>query len=279
MKISHEQVIIATLLIAFAVLTCGSVSTAAEDTTIDDVLSRGKVRVGIALDEPPAGFMDDKGNPAGYQFMIARDLADAMGVELEIVNVPGGAARIPFLKTGKVDYIISCFTRTLERALSVDFSIPYWKDGIALIVREGSDIQSCADLKGKKAGALRGTTCAECLEALAKGADIRLYEYSSDVYLALRQGKVDAIAEGMSRALYYRKTGEEKVEVRFPLLLVEDLCIGVKKGNYELLNWVNVFLYELEKSGKNAEYFEEFFGKKPEPLNIPWVELSRLGRE
>jgi polar amino acid transport system substrate-binding protein len=273
MKFNYKhrlKMIVMIIFLVTTVMIVGAISSANADESIDKIISRGKILVGMSLDEPPIAYLDEKGEPAGYQIEIAKDLANAMKVKLEIVEMPG-PSRVPFLQTDKVDLVISCFTKTLERALVVDFSIPYYKTGIVLIVPEGSNIQSVSDLKGKKAGALRGTTGAEALEKMAPEAEVLLFEYGSDLYLAFRQGKVDVIADDLVRAQYYKKTGQEKLDVRMPFLVEEDICIGVKKGNQNLLNWVNLFLYDLHVIGKNAEYYKKYLGAEPPTFVIPWT--------
>jgi len=272
--IYKQKMVVISFMLAFIIITVGVVGIANAQGAIDKIISRGKILIGMSLDEPPIAFLNEKGEPSGYQVEIANDLANAMKVKLEVVEMPG-PSRVPFLQTNKVDLVISCFTRTLERALVVDFSIPYYKTGIVLIVPEGSKIQSVADLvEGVKAGALRGTTGAIALEKMAKGATLLVFEFASDLYLALRQGKVDVIADDLVKAQYYKKMGQEKIEVRLPFLLVEDICIGVKKGNQDLLNWVDLFLYELHVSGKNAEYYKKYLGAEPPAFLIPWTVLQ-----
>jgi len=265
-----QKLVVISFILVLIIMTVGIVGIVNAQSVIDEIISRGKILVGMACDEPPISFLDEKGKPSGYQVEIAKDLANTMGVKLEIVEL-SQASRVPFLNSDKVDIVISNFTRTLERALVVDFSIPYYKTGIVLIVPEGSKIKSVADLLGLNVGAVRGTTGAKALEEMAKEANILTFEFGSDLYLALKQGKVDAIADDMVMAQYYKKTNGEKLEVCFPFLLEENICIGVKKGKQDLLNWVDLYIYNLHISGKNAEYYKKYLGEEPPKFIIPWT--------
>ena len=59
----------------------------------------------------------------GFDVDIAREIADKMGLKLEIVQV-GSPDRIPFVSTGKIDMVLGAMTWTPERAKVIDFTVP-----------------------------------------------------------------------------------------------------------------------------------------------------------
>ena len=123
----------------------------AEAQSIDDVLGKKKLQVGILVDLPPFGVVNAKGGYEGYDVDVATLMAKYLGVELELVPVTG-PNRIPYLLTSKVDVLVAIFGITPERARQVQFSIPYSSIDIVLMAPKDVKIASAADLKPLKVG-------------------------------------------------------------------------------------------------------------------------------
>ena len=92
--------------------------------TVDEIVSRGTINIGVLIDLPPYGLLNDKQEPDGYDIEVARLLGKYMGVKVNLVQVTA-SNRLPFLVTNKVDLIVATFGITPERAKQVMFSIPY----------------------------------------------------------------------------------------------------------------------------------------------------------
>src|SRR5690606_11897259 len=104
-------------------LTTGAVVDVTAET-VDDLKKAGNVRIGVLVDYPPYGFTNEQGQPDGFDVDIAKLLAEAMGVKLDLVPVLG-PNRVPYLSSNQVDIIVASLTITPERAERVDFSDPY----------------------------------------------------------------------------------------------------------------------------------------------------------
>src|SRR6266545_3888334 len=103
------------------------------------------LRVGMELGYPPFEMRNEKGEAQGVSVDLARALAESLGRPLDIQNLPFDGL-IPALKTGKIDLILSSMTATEERARVIDFSDPYLKTGLCLLVGAKSDAKTIADL-------------------------------------------------------------------------------------------------------------------------------------
>lgn len=95
----------------------------------------GVLRLGTAAITEPFSFIDGSQKVVGFDIELALLVAQKLGKKLEIVNMDFGGM-IPALMAGKVDMIAACITVTEERAKKVLFSEPYYKGGIAALVRE-----------------------------------------------------------------------------------------------------------------------------------------------
>jgi hydroxyproline transporter system substrate-binding protein len=251
----------------------------AQADLLDKIISKGKLRCGVMLDVPPVGMRDAQNNPIGYDVEFAKDMAEALGVELVIVETPA-PDRIPAILSGRVDIGVASATNSLERAKSVGFSIPYqiWNVGVA-VVSSNEDIKAYEDLIGKKIGTVRGTTSeAEFLKDFKawkkKGTTHISYGSNAEQFLALQQGKVDCIIE--STAIFgefIKGAGKGKIKIAcsvdsFP---ADWTGLMVKRNEQGFLNWVNLFVWHQWKNGKTDELYKKWFGFPAPIMDYPGV--------
>lgn len=100
------------------------VATHASATSVDEIVKRGTVKIGVLSGVPIYGTVDEKGNPAGYDIDVARLLSTYLGVKAELVPLTP-PARIPALQAGKIDFLVATLAATPERAKAVMFTAPY----------------------------------------------------------------------------------------------------------------------------------------------------------
>lgn len=209
-----------------------------------------KLVVGMELAYPPFEMRDERGEPAGVSVDLARALGEHLGAPVEIQNLPFDGL-IPALKTGRIDLIISSMTATEERARSIDFSEPYLKTGLCLLVRAGSDIQGIADADraGRTIAVKKGTTGHLYAARQLHSARPLVLDKESACVLEVTQGKADAfIYDQMSTLAHWQRNRESTRAVLAPFQQ-ETWAIGIRKGNDELRGKVNAFLAEFGESG------------------------------
>ncbi len=265
-------VVAATLCAGALALSAGQ----AKADKLDDILSSGKLRCGVMLDFPPAGFRDQRNEPAGYDVEYCQDMAAALGVEAEIVETPS-PQRIPALVANRVDVGIASTTATLERAKTVAFSIPYMVYKHVVLVRDDSDIESFDDLPGHPVATVRGTTpeleYLEHCETWAEGCDYESYGSDSEQTLALRQGKADAVftTSAYAATLVASPQGEG-LEICCNVPGFTDWTgIIVNRNETAFLNWVNLFIWRQVESGRYAELYRKWVND-----NVPTLALDNV---
>jgi polar amino acid transport system substrate-binding protein len=236
--------------------------TVAADSALKHVLAAGTVKVATCLTFTPFGFTNEKGQPDGYDVDIAKELAEDMGVELEIVDTTS-SNRIPNLQTNKVDVVFCNFTRTLERAKEIAFTDPYVVATQALLVRSGSGITSLESMKGRAVAVVKGSTNADVLRE--RGVDVKAAEFDSSqaAVLAVKQGQADAMIEDSNYLQYQAKLNPGLEVVTSNLVPLEYNAFGVKQGDQVWLDYLNQFLFQLNTSGKNHELYRKWFGADP----------------
>ena len=132
---------IGTMIIAFTPLDL------AAESTLDTVLKRGKVIVGVSSEAPPFGFIDEKGELVGFDIDIAKIIANKMFGEdgrIEFLK-QGFAARWANANSGKIDFGIQITTVHSQRPTKVAFTRSYVDSGIVLVSKKGSGIKKIAD--------------------------------------------------------------------------------------------------------------------------------------
>lgn len=173
--------------------------TAAEgDTSLEYVMNKGELILGLDETFPPMGYRDEAGNIVGFDIDLATELCKRLGVTLKLQPISWSAKEME-LNEKKIDCIWNGMSVDAERAENMNLSKPYIANKQIIIVAEGSDIKTKADLAGKKVGAQAGSSAVGAIDADADGATrasfAELSEYASndEAYLDLKAGRIDAL--------------------------------------------------------------------------------------
>ncbi len=233
---------------------CGSDSSSTSSS--DKVL-----RVGAETTFPPFEFADDKGNYAGFALDLIHAIADEMGYTVEFKSM-GFDALIPALSSGQIDTIISAMSITDERKQTVLFSDPYYRSGVAIVVRkDNQDIKGKADLEGKTIACQIGNTGSMLAEEIADTKVIN-FDGANQAFLQLKNGGADAVMVDLPVAQdYMKKDADNSFKVVGDVLEAEDYGIAVAKNNTELMDKINAALKKLKDNGKYDEIYNKWFGE------------------
>ena len=252
---------IATLLVVVLVLTLGLIGCGKQTNT-----STAKVlKVGAETTFPPFEFQDETSKDyVGFDIDLAKAIGKHIGYEVQIQNI-GFDGLIPALDAGNIDMIASAMSITDERAKKVNFSKPYYKSGLSIVVNSSNNsINSFKDLEGKRIAVQIGTTSAEEARKI-KNAQVREFNSNSEAYMELKNNGVDAVVNDLPvNAYYLTKTGAKDAKLVGEVANSEDYGIATAKKNTELNEKINKALDELKKNGEYDKIYLKWFGKKPE---------------
>src|ERR1700761_1441103 len=254
-----------------ALAACSKVEAPAQDgaasSILKQVLQRGTLRVGDCLTFAPFGFYNKDGQPDGYDVDLAKELAKQMGVKLEVVNTTS-ANRIPNLQTSKVDVVFCNFTRNLERAKEIAFTNPYVVASEALLVKKSSGIKSINDMSDRTIATVKGSTNGDEVRSLNMKVKIQEFDSSQAAILAVKQGQADAMIEDNNFLAYQASLDPDLIVTNEALVPLEYNAFGVKAGDQVWLNYLNLFLFQINASKQNAQLYKQWFGTDPRfPLN------------
>ncbi|CAN7554583.1 transporter substrate-binding domain-containing protein [Devosia sp. LjRoot3] len=251
-----------------AIITATPVMAQGEPSSLDAIIAKGKLLVCTSFSTPPYGITDADLKPAGFDIAVANLLARDLAVELELVDV-ASQARIPSLTAGNCDILISSFGVTAERAKTVWYSVPIYVDTQTVIAPSSTTFSSYEDLVGKNIGVTRGSTNDTLLtEKALPGTNIMRFEDAATGNQALFSGQVDGIVSGTAAAFTITKE-TDAFKPQFPMR-TSPMGVGIRKGESDLLQWVNTEIMLLWNSGDLQAAQQEWIGTVNENLPDYW---------
>jgi polar amino acid transport system substrate-binding protein len=251
-------------MVAAAVLALPFAAPAQAD--LSDILSAGVVKIAVPESFAPFGSLGMEGEHVGYDVDVAKLIAENLGVELEIVPVVS-KQRIPFLETDRVDLVVSVMGANPERAKSIWFSAAYAPFYSGAFASGDKMISSAADLSGMKIGLTGGTLeDLELTKIAPEDAEIIRFGDNAATLAAYTSGQVDVLVSGNTAAAQITSENPDmSLETKF-ILKESPAFIGVKKGNFDLLQWVNVFILHKKLGGELDAISQEWLGQPLPPL-------------
>lgn len=255
------------MLFALMLAGCGSKSENGSDNLLEQIKKDGVIKVGLMGTYAPYNFLNDNKEIDGFDADIAKDIAKRIGVEVEFAP-QDFSGLIPSLKASKIDAIISQVTITDERKEQVDFSQPYIRNDVKIIVQEDNNtITKLEDFKGKNIGVGLGTNDESYLrnEVLPKVGDFTIKTYD-DVITSLQDLDSNRI-DGTINNLYALKPIVEKNGFKIKAVgepIKSDYAgVAVRKDNPELLAAIDKALTDMKADGTYNTIFKKWFGEEP----------------
>ena len=264
--------------LAFALALAAS---SVEAGVLDRIKETGTIRFGYREDAAPLSYLDEEKKPAGYSVLVcdavAASLGRQLGIEVKADWQPVTAEnRFDAVAEGRIDLLCGAATITLGRRERVDFSLPTFVDGAAVMLPRDAEPEFDA-LAGKRIGVHAGTTTEEILgnSLKAKGMQAEVVPFDShDAGLAaLEEGEIDAYFADQSIlfGLFFASDLSEQLVVSENTLTVEKHGLAMPRGDSDFRLAVDRAVSELYASGKMAEFFKTAF-----PGATPGLALKAL---
>ena len=247
---------------------------------LNEVLKRGTVIVGTGSTNPPWHFEDEKGDLQGFDIEMARLLAKGLFDDPGKVQFVRQAsdARVPNLQTGQVDVVFQFMTVTAQRAQLVDFSIPYYREGVGTLLRRNSPHAGALDLakagQKVKVSVLQNVYAEALVRTAIPQAEVMQFDSVANAVLALDSGRVEAAAIDDSTVRWLSRQSPDKYKAGNYGWSPQTYAAAVRQGDPVWLNFVNTVLHEGMTGVEFDAYaagFEKFFGVKlaPPPVGFP----------
>jgi len=218
------------------------------------VLDRGKLVVGVKDDYKPWGFRDSSGKLIGMEIDMAQDVADALGVSLELVPVQS-SNRMQFLQQGKIDLMIATMSDKANRRKVVGIPGPnYYTSGTNVLAKKGV-VSSWDDLRGKPVCGKQGAFYNKQVSQ-KYGAKIIAFVGNAEAKQALRDGKCVAWVYDDSSIMADLASGQYD-DYEMPMATEDDnpwaLAVPLDELNGIWGNFMSGMIYNWHNSGRLIE--------------------------
>ena len=259
-------------------LLAGFASAALAGETLDRVM-KNKLLVEVTDQAyPPFSYIDDSGEVVGFDIDISKEIAKRLGVEYK-VETPSWEIIVAGNWNGRWDICVCSMTPTAERAQVLDFVNEYYESPAVIAVNvDNTDINSAADLNGKKVGAQAGTTYekyvqkalvidipgAKPVEYPFAEATVVPYDSEDTAFqdLALGTGKrLDAIVSNYLTTIDRVKANPDKFKIVGDSLYGEPIWVAVDKGDPEWQAKIKEIFKAMEADGTLKAISEKWVGK------------------
>lgn len=168
------------------------------ETVLERIERAGALNAGTRADAIPFSFPQADGQLDGLSVDVLREIRAAVErrlnrpVELRLHAVTP-ANRIDKVRGGAVDLECGITTPTWDRETAVDFSIPFFGNGTRIMALRGT-ARSVDDFRGKRVGAVKGSTTAAIVAAAAPGAQVVDVADMAAGLAMLEKGELDGLS-------------------------------------------------------------------------------------
>jgi len=251
MKKSMKSKWLTLVLITFMVLSFSSFSYA------------GELRVGVDTAFVPFEYKGPDGKYTGFDVDLWDAIAKRLGMKYKLLPMDFNGL-IPGLTTGNLDVAIAAIFIKSSREKAIDFSHPYFRAGLKIMVRsENQDIKGPADLKDKVVAVKLGTATVDYMNTVPTKRLVK-FPNIDQAYMECATGGADAAIHDTPNVLYYiKEVGKGKVKAVGPDIKAAYYGIGFQQGS-ELRDKVNVALLECMEDGEYDKIYMKWFGTLPE---------------
>lgn len=222
---------------------------AAEDSDLAYLQSNGKMVIGYTVYEP-MNYTDADGNFTGFDTELAQAVCEKLGLEAEFVEINWDTKETE-LAAKSIDCIWNGLTLTADREENMACTDPYVKNAQVVVVKEGTEYTSTADLIGKtvvaEAGSAGETTIQED-ENLSQ-ADYVSKSVQTDCLMEVAAGTADAAILDLTLASAMTGEGTDYADLKLvDELNVEEYGVAFRKGS-DAAEAVNEAFAELVADG------------------------------
>lgn len=206
----------------------------------------------------------------GYDVLMAKKIAEGLGKELRIVKTEW-AGLSPAVQSGVIDGILAGMSPTAERKESIDFSDPYWKSNLIIVVKKDSPYVEAKNLNDFSGATITGQLNTVHYDVVDQIPGVNKSEAMKDFNaerVALKSGIIDGYVAEIPEGLSVVEAIPEFTYVEFDEgqgfeVSDEDIAVsvGLKKGS-DLTEKINEILKGIS-ADERQEMMKEALSTQP----------------
>ena len=217
--------------------TAASASSAASGSTaagsdLDEIKGKGKMVIGYTVYEP-MNYTDADGNFTGFDTELATAVCEKLGVEPEFVEI-NWDTKVVELDAKSIDCIWNGMTLTDDIMANTATTSAYAKNAQVVVIKDGTDYTSTADLVGKTVVAEAGSAGEAAIEGdenLAQ-ADYISKSVQTDCLMEVAAGTADAAVLDLTLANAMIGAGTDYASLKIvDELNAEEYGVAFRKGS------------------------------------------------
>lgn len=235
-----------------------SLQKAHADDSMDRILQRGELRVGVQTQGVPASFVNARGERVGLAIDIVQMMADDLNVKLVLQDYDWKGL-IPALLADKFDIIAADMTPTPQRTAQLLFSRPFFYQDTIAFVKKDSPYQKWEDLnvKGLNIGGTQGGTYVTAIKDYMPEATVKEFASGPATAQAVSSGRIDGAVSSVANVAAY-STGFDNLRSLEGLITREPLAFATRKENVHLKLWMDNYI-ELTTANRKLDKLVEYW--------------------
>lgn len=244
-----------------AILLCIGFSGMAKADTVDEIVKRGELRVAVQTQGAPFSFVDKNGERTGSSVEFCRLMAKEMGVKIKFLDYDWDGL-IPALLSGKADMLAADMTATLQRALKVSFTDPFYYTGSVIFTKKGSPYKTLEDCNKEDVtvAVLLGATGEADAKRYLPKAKIKAYKGGGPLLInAVLSGHADiGLNDETAIVGQLAEFPPDSVKILPVKLTQQPLAFATRPEDTHLVKWINLFFYWIKQDGRydqNIDYW------------------------
>ncbi|HSN65959.1 MAG TPA: transporter substrate-binding domain-containing protein [Fusibacter sp.] len=237
--------------------------------------SRPVLIVGDDFNYPPYSFVDDSGNPSGFNIDLAKAVADAMGYDVQFRLDEWNLIRQD-LENGGIDFVPGMFN-TQARSTLYDFSTKHSVSIGDIFTDASIELKKLSDLAGKTVVVQKGDVVGEYLQSLKIGIVLVEVPSVNEALKSVANGTYSYAGLLKIPGLYELENDSiEGVIAQNIPFEPQDYCMAVKKGNEDLLHILNGGLNIVKSTGDYQEIYDKWLGVYDEKTMVDMAKKSGI---
>lgn len=233
------------------------------DKSLDDVLSKKKITVGVDYSQYPMVINTNGDKLKGFTAEYTGQIAERLGVSPVFVDIPADKMAVAF-ENGEIDCYMNLSNPPQNQKTDFYLIKTKIRHKQSVILNPNSDIKSLADLSEKRIGTTLNSYAHSSLdsaEVLSKSVDgIEYFKDTEKLVNALKDNRIDAAIADNAEVLYINKTKNQSFVILDTAIATDDYYICFSRSNNALKDKISSVIESMHNDKTIKKLSEKWFG-------------------